>query len=203
MRSASPARAPVPLRDGARDRSHTSSHVAAGSGRERWVGVGVDAPATREGRVAPERSALASGPTPVSAPGSTTTCRIIASTMTMLDSIRRICTAMVVVLTCAAASGCRGVNATVLERRDVLNFTATPLDVQGVRLLRVAGLAMHSALTVQRVETLSEDGVVRVRVMMALARKDQSGSFDLVVLVPATVTKVEFGDERAVVWPPP
>ena len=67
--------------------------------------------------------------------------------------------------------------------------------------MRVTGLAMHSALAVQRVETQTEDGAVHVRVVMALAKKDQTGSFDVVVLVPASATKVVFGDEQSVIWP--
>jgi hypothetical protein len=151
----------------------------------------------------PGRLAMAGFPTNTLSRRFTRTCRIIGFTMNALDSIRRSSVpALVAGLLLLTAGGCRSVPASTLERRDVQNFSASPLDVQGLRLVRVTGLAMHSALAVQRVETQTEDGAVRVRIEMALAKKDQTGSFDVVVLVPDSASKVEFGDERAVIWPP-
>jgi hypothetical protein len=100
-----------------------------------------------------------------------------------------------------AAAGCRSATAAVLEQKDVQNFSVSAPEAPGLRLVRVTGLAMHSALAVERVETQTEAGTVRIRVVMALAKQDQAGTFDVVVQVPASVKQVGFGDERTVIWP--
>jgi hypothetical protein len=106
------------------------------------------------------------------------------------------------VLVVAAAAACRTVGGpTTLERRDVQHLTVETIDAAGEHFVHVSGVAMHSAMTVRRIETVTEDGTVRLRVLLAPAEKDQSGSFSVVVHVPATVRQVEFGDERDVVWP--
>lgn len=108
----------------------------------------------------------------------------------------------VLALVLAASAGCRTVGGpTALERRDVQHLTVDTLDAAGEHFVHVAGLAMHSALTVRRIETVTEDGTVRLRVLMTPAEKDHSGSFSVILHVPASVHQVEFGDERDVVWP--
>ena len=81
------------------------------------------------------------------------------------------------------------------------HLTVATLDATGEHFVHVSGLAMQSAMTVRRIETQTEDGAVRVRVLMTPAERDHTGSFSVVVHVPPTVRQVEFGDERDVVWP--
>ncbi len=81
------------------------------------------------------------------------------------------------------------------------HLTVETLDAGGEHFVHLSGLAGQSAMTVRRIETATEDGTVRVRVLVTPAEKDRSGSFSVIVHLPATVRRVEFGDERDVVWP--
>jgi len=69
--------------------------------------------------------------------------------------------------------------------------------------VRIAGLAMHSALMVHRIETLRETRSLRVRVLLRMAKEGASGSFETVVQVPKDVDRILFGDEGVVIWERP
>lgn len=66
--------------------------------------------------------------------------------------------------------------------------------------LRIAGLAMHSSLSVARIESVPGNRTLQVRVMLVPARKGQSGRFAYDVVLDDTVDKVTFGDEQALIW---
>ncbi len=109
---------------------------------------------------------------------------------------------LVLALALVAGAGCRTVGGpTTLERGNVQHLTVETVDAAGEHFVRISGLAMQSAMTVRRVETRTEDGIVRVRVLMTLAEQGRSGSFSVIVHVPPAIRQVEFGDEQAVVWP--
>jgi hypothetical protein len=66
--------------------------------------------------------------------------------------------------------------------------------------VEISGLAFHSALAVERVETSLEGETMVVRVVLGPARKGLSGRFSYAAQVPATVTRVVFGKKGAEIW---
>ena len=94
----------------------------------------------------------------------------------------------------------RAIAPTILEFRDVANFsveqTGTPEQIK----LTISGLAMHSALAVERMVTEIHGDTMGLKLILVLARKGMSGSFTFQVDIPPTVSKVEFGDRKERIW---
>jgi hypothetical protein len=89
---------------------------------------------------------------------------------------------------------------TTLERRDTASFAVTERDEAGRHRLEIEGLAMHSALVVERIEQAIEGDVMAIKVVLVLTRPHLSGSFDFVVDVPDSVNSVVFGEQRVEIW---
>jgi hypothetical protein len=97
-------------------------------------------------------------------------------------------------------AGCAGVSGAILESRDTKDLAVESCATCQDQFVRISGLSMHSALAVQRVETLREGGSLRVLVYMALAKEGASGRFNVEVPVPPGVDQVLLGGEGVLVW---
>ena len=98
------------------------------------------------------------------------------------------------------SAGCKG--NMVLEKRDIGFFQVEQMGESPVEL-NVAGLAMHSAYVVSKIETFQSDDVLVLKIyskFVLFAPAGASGSFAYHVVVPETVRKVVLGKEQAVIW---
>jgi len=101
-----------------------------------------------------------------------------------------------------AFAGCaRGLDANVLELRDVQGFSVNEMHRGDFVVLRLSGLVFHSALGVDRFEQRIVGGTLEVRAVLTLANKSRSGLFDLELELPRDVRRVVFGNEKVEVWP--
>ena len=98
-------------------------------------------------------------------------------------------------------AACAGVGAKTLELRDVQNFSMTETLQDGQWALRLSGLAFHSALAVERVETVRRADALVVKVLLSVETRGKTGQFDFVVDVPPGVERVLFGEEGRQIWP--
>lgn len=98
-------------------------------------------------------------------------------------------------------SACSAFNMKVLELRDVQNFSVSETLRDGSLSLRVSGLAFHSALAVERIETTRDKEDLTVKVILVPARKGLSGRFDYTIDVPSGVRRVLFGESGDQIWP--
>lgn len=87
-----------------------------------------------------------------------------------------------------------------LEAEDVQFFKVSAYDSGDRLMLRVSGLAFHSALAVNALEEIKENDSLHLLVSLVPAKKGLSGSFDYTIEVPREINFVTFGDERKVVW---
>jgi hypothetical protein len=96
---------------------------------------------------------------------------------------------------------CAGLNAMTLEFKDVQSFSLSEDRNDGLLSLRISGLAFHSALAVERVETITKDDTIVVKVLLVPARSGLSGRFDHTVSVPSKIQRVVFGENGYQIWP--
>lgn len=94
-----------------------------------------------------------------------------------------------------ACSGYYGEQALKLEHVQFFNVRQTQPGE-----LRISGIAVHSSLSVQRIESVLGGREIQVRVVLVPAKKGLSGSFAYVAVLNDTVEKVTFGDEHTLIW---
>ena len=87
----------------------------------------------------------------------------------------------------------------VLALSDVQFFKAQEISTSPVTI-RLSGLAFHSSLAVRNITTLQGSDSLQVLVHMAPAVSGMSGSFSYDLVVPASVDRVSFGEEKALIW---
>jgi hypothetical protein len=100
----------------------------------------------------------------------------------------------------ASVSSCAFADNRVLKRSDVANFSIVELPGPPSGRLRLAGLAFHSALAVQKITEKAEGETIFIFVHLTSASKGRSGSFTHDILIPQNVNKLAFGEEGVVVW---
>jgi hypothetical protein len=88
-----------------------------------------------------------------------------------------------------------------LEFKDVQDFSVTETRREGAVYLRISGLAFHSALAVDHIETFTTGDTLVVKALLIRARKGKSGRFEHVVEVSPAIRRVVFGDDRHQIWP--
>jgi len=99
------------------------------------------------------------------------------------------------------ASACFGLNVVPLEFKDVQNFSVREIRSDGSLSLQVSGLAFHSALAVDRIETSTENETMIIKILLVPTRTGLSGRFDYTVSVPPNIKRVLFGENRYQIWP--
>ena len=104
---------------------------------------------------------------------------------------------VLIITACTAACGHEG--DMVLALNDVQFFKAQEISTSPVTI-RLSGLAFHSSLAVRNITTLQGSDSLQVLVHMAPAVSGMSGSFSYDLVVPASVDRVSFGEEKALIW---
>ena len=89
----------------------------------------------------------------------------------------------------------------VLNDMVCVNIEETQTD--GSTRLEISGLALHSALAVERMDARRDGTDLLVTLSLVPAHEEISGSFRYAFDVPDGVTRVRFGDWRAQIWPRP
>jgi YD repeat-containing protein len=105
---------------------------------------------------------------------------------------------------CAFASvldlpGCNCEPDMVLALKDVQFFNAQEISSSPLTI-RVSGLAFHSLLVVREITTAQEGDSLLVLVHLIPARQGLSGTFRYDLVVPDSVNKVAFGEQRTLIW---
>jgi hypothetical protein len=89
---------------------------------------------------------------------------------------------------------------TILEYRHTVGLKVEELHPAGSDVVRISGRAFHSALAVKKITCERDGSSIAVFVHLFVTRGGRTGSFVYDVPVPASVTEVRFGPERAVIW---
>lgn len=96
--------------------------------------------------------------------------------------------------------GCSRFHDTILEADKVQFFKVEEVASSGARRLRLSGLAFYSALCVRKTDTFQSEKALVVIIHLGPAKGNCSGSFSFDVDVPDTVSEVQFGNARKVIW---
>jgi hypothetical protein len=88
----------------------------------------------------------------------------------------------------------------ILEYKDVQFFKVTEIHSRKPLVVKISGLAFHSAMSVEKITTRSEQSSLVVYVHLTLARPGLSGRFEYELTVPDSINEVRFGNEKAVIW---
>ncbi len=88
----------------------------------------------------------------------------------------------------------------ILEYKDVQFFKVHETQRSPKVSLEVSGLAFHSSLAVNSLETKVENNSMVVLVHMTVARNGLRGDFDYVFDIPERVNFVYFGTKRKLIW---
>lgn len=97
-------------------------------------------------------------------------------------------------------TACNAGDDMILEYKDVQSFKATPMPDRTPLVLKISGLAFHSAMSVEKITTRTEGSSLIVYVHLTLARPGLSGKFEYELPVPSSINEVRFGNEKAVIW---
>jgi hypothetical protein len=87
----------------------------------------------------------------------------------------------------------------ILESKDVQFFKVDTLQASPTKL-KISGLAFKSAMSVKDITATTKESVIVVRVYLAPASSDTSGSFAYELTVPPSVNEVRFGTDTAPIW---
>jgi hypothetical protein len=90
--------------------------------------------------------------------------------------------------------------ATLLEYKDVQFFKVQQMRCSPNVSLQVSGLAFHSSLVVESIETRIDHGCMVVLVNLVPARSGLKGNFTFDFDVPKEVNSVCFGPTKHVIW---
>lgn len=88
----------------------------------------------------------------------------------------------------------------LLNYKDVQFFNIRELRAVPRVSLELSGLAMHSSLAVERIDTKIEDGCMTVFVHLVPAREGLRGDFSYNIDVPETINSVCFGSAKSLIW---
>jgi hypothetical protein len=89
---------------------------------------------------------------------------------------------------------------TLLKYKDVQFFKIRETQSMPVVSLEISGLAFHSSLAVEKIETKTEDKSLVVLIYLTLAGRGLSGSFTSNFDIPENVDSVTFGPDRHLIW---
>ena len=116
--------------------------------------------------------------------------------------MRWIVACIVIILIVASLTGSYlywGQSAT-LERKDVMDFRVVELQRAPSTIVRISGLSGHSAMSVKNIKSRVNGDAIDVDVLLFLARKGTSGSFQYDITVPENATRICFGKAREMIW---
>ena len=94
-------------------------------------------------------------------------------------------------------------HATILEAKDTQSLKARQNFTSPGTAVELSGLAMHSALVAEGMETTIRGDTMNVRVKLGVAHSGGSGRFQYVVQVPDEVRRITFGEAEQVIWSRP
>lgn len=88
----------------------------------------------------------------------------------------------------------------IAEARYVEFDAIEELQIGQQRLLRIAGLVIHSSMVVCAIEQKLAPGTVQVIVHIELSKRDMTGSFELYVPLTPALQSVTFGQRKHSLW---
>lgn len=91
-------------------------------------------------------------------------------------------------------------NTVVLERGAVVHLQVVELRQAPSTAVRISGISGHSALSVKKITSNSENATITVIVRLFLVREETSGYFQHDVPVPESVNEIRFGQKRELIW---
>jgi hypothetical protein len=91
-------------------------------------------------------------------------------------------------------------HATVLERNMVVDFKASEIQHDGIRVVRISGLCGHNSMSVYNITAQRSNSSIIVNVYTGLVLKRTSGYFRYDVRVPDGVNDIRFGKAEDVIW---
>jgi hypothetical protein len=90
-------------------------------------------------------------------------------------------------------------HSTVLERRDVMQLRVLELQHRPT-VVQISGTSGNSALSVKKITSRIDGDSIDVDVLLFLARKGTSGSFQYDITVPDSVNVIRFGEAKQTIW---
>ncbi len=99
-----------------------------------------------------------------------------------------------------ATMSCSAKDDMVLDYKDVQFFKLKETNGHPPYSLELSGLAFHSALAVEKIDTDVNQPVLTVYVHLVPAKKGLSGSFEYKFIVPQDVSEVRFGNDQHKIW---
>lgn len=103
-------------------------------------------------------------------------------------------------MTVLLITACNASDSMILEYKDVQSIKATEIPDRTPLALKISGLVVHSALSVEKITTTAEGSSLIVYVHLAIARPGLSGRFERELPVPDSINEVRFGNENVVIW---
>ena len=95
-----------------------------------------------------------------------------------------------------------GKSASILELKDVGQFTLFVKGTGSDRVLEISGLDMNSSFVVDKLYKEQKGTVLQLKVSHVLTHKGASGSFTYSVPIPEdSIKEVSFGNNNAQIWP--
>jgi hypothetical protein len=91
-------------------------------------------------------------------------------------------------------------NEKILELEKVASFKLTETKCEGLRIIRVRGLAAYSSLACDKIVTQAKGSQLTIQIFLVPAHKGLSGSFDYAFILPSDVHCVSFGDCNHQIW---
>jgi hypothetical protein len=88
----------------------------------------------------------------------------------------------------------------LLEYKDVQFFKVRETQSVPIVFLEISGLAFHSSLAVEKVETQREDKSLVILIHLTPARSGLTGNFTYIFDVPASIESVYFGTGKHLIW---
>jgi len=90
-------------------------------------------------------------------------------------------------------------HSTVLECRDVMQLRVLELQHRPT-VVRISGTSGNSALSVKKITSRIDGDSIDVDVLLFLAHKGTSGSFQYDITVPDSVNVIRFGEAKQTIW---
>jgi hypothetical protein len=96
-------------------------------------------------------------------------------------------------------TGCNRKPDMVLALKDVQFFDTQEISLSPLTI-RISGLAFHSSLVVHEITAIQDGDTLLVLVHLVPTRQGLSGTFRYDLVVPESVNKITFGEEKALIW---
>ena len=82
----------------------------------------------------------------------------------------------------------------------MIAFQVADFKQAGQQKIKLSGFAMHSALGVKDISTVTDHDNIAVYVHLVLVRAGASGNFSYLLTIPPAINTVSFGQAKVLVW---